>query len=324
MKYRQVHMRFWNDSEIIEMTPEEKYFYLYLLTNPYTTQSGIYEISKKVMAFETGYNVETIEKLIAKFESKGKIKFDPQTNEILIKNWLKYNWNNSPKVIGAVVESLKRVKSSTILKIFWQTIPQSIKETLIEYGYGMDTVSIDYPYGMDTISRIKENKIKEKENKIKDISLVDQTDSDESVDSDESTTEESEIDTSSTSESNNRIDKTPYQQIVDLYNRICSSLPNVKMLNNTRRRLIKARWREYPDLTFWEAFFKRVEESNFLTGRVDPVGDRPPFVANFDWLLKSSGFVKILEGYYDNRKTRKELEEEREIEELRKKVFEGS
>lgn len=46
-KFRMVHTSFWNDPTVSEeMTPEDKYFFLYLLTNEHTTQIGIYGISK--------------------------------------------------------------------------------------------------------------------------------------------------------------------------------------------------------------------------------------------------------------------------------------
>ena len=30
-KYRQLYTEFWSDSFVLELTPEEKYFYLYLM-----------------------------------------------------------------------------------------------------------------------------------------------------------------------------------------------------------------------------------------------------------------------------------------------------
>jgi len=103
-------------------------------------------------------------------------------------------------------------------------------------------------------------------------------------------------------------DRTPYQKLVDLYHQLCPSLPKVKMLNETRRRLIRARWREHPDMDFWVNFFKRVEASDFLCGRVPPRGDRPPFIADFEWIIRPNNSVKILEGRYDNRKPPSELD----------------
>lgn len=132
--YRQVHISFWQDPFVLDLTPEEKYFYLYLMTNSKTTQCGIYEIPKRIMVLETGYNLETIEKLIQKFINYSKIEYDPNTNEIFLKNWLKYNYSNSPKVISCIAKELTGVKSNTHLKSFEELIKQ--------YGYNINTVSI--------------------------------------------------------------------------------------------------------------------------------------------------------------------------------------
>ncbi|TKI91171.1 replication protein, partial [Bacillus wiedmannii] len=35
--YRPVHVSFWQDSFVLDLTPEEKYFYLYLMTNSKTS-----------------------------------------------------------------------------------------------------------------------------------------------------------------------------------------------------------------------------------------------------------------------------------------------
>ncbi|PEV73982.1 replication protein, partial [Bacillus cereus] len=72
--FRQVHTSFWNDVKVQEdFTPEDKYFFLYLLTNPQTKQIGVYQITKKQMAFETGYSHETIKALMQRFEEYHKI-----------------------------------------------------------------------------------------------------------------------------------------------------------------------------------------------------------------------------------------------------------
>jgi len=113
--YRQVYTSFWQDDFVIGLTPEEKYFYLYLITNSKTSLCGIYELSLKVAEFETGYNRETIEKLIKKFEEYGKIKYSHETKEICVCNFLKYNVNRSPKHQTAVNKELDRVKNKNLI-----------------------------------------------------------------------------------------------------------------------------------------------------------------------------------------------------------------
>ena len=79
-----------------DFTPEDKYFYLYLLTNPHTNICGCYEIGFKQMAKDTGYNEETVRRLINRLETvHDVIRYDRSTREVLILNWSKYNWSAS-------------------------------------------------------------------------------------------------------------------------------------------------------------------------------------------------------------------------------------
>lgn len=123
--FRKIHVTFWEDSFIGSLTPEKKYFYLYLLTNSKTTQCGIYEITVSKICLETGYNNETVLKLMDFFTKNKKIRYSKATCEIAIKNWPTYNDSSSPKVQACVSKELKRVKD----------------KGLIEYLYSMDTVT---------------------------------------------------------------------------------------------------------------------------------------------------------------------------------------
>ena len=63
--YRHVHVEFWKDPKVLEeLTPEDKLFFIYLLTNPNTTQIGVYKITKKQIAFELGFSIESVNALI--------------------------------------------------------------------------------------------------------------------------------------------------------------------------------------------------------------------------------------------------------------------
>jgi len=118
--YRQIQTLFWQDGFVAELTPEERYFYFYLLTNPRTTQCGIFEINIKIMEAETGYNRETIEKLIKRFEEYGKIIYCRETREIIILNWIKYNFINSKNTICCINKELKLVKNKSFVKLLYK------------------------------------------------------------------------------------------------------------------------------------------------------------------------------------------------------------
>ena len=88
-----------------------------------------------------------------------------------------------------------------------------------------------------------------------------------------------------------------YEQIKDLFNDICISLPRVTSLSDKRKQAIKARLNKYTVEQFKEMFTK-AEASTFLKG-----GNNRNWQANFDWLIKDSNFVKVLDGNYDDKKS---------------------
>ncbi|MGL6107972.1 DnaD domain protein [Romboutsia sp.] len=140
--YRHIHIDYWQDGFVLDLTPEEKYFYIYLMTNSKTTQCGIYELPKRIIETETGYNRETVEKLLARFEEYGKIVYSEDSKEIFIKNWLKHNKVVSPKVKKCVEKELSNVKSMELINLF-------LKECY-RYGYTLDSLNINTTTPMDT------------------------------------------------------------------------------------------------------------------------------------------------------------------------------
>ncbi|MFC4801720.1 DnaD domain protein [Neobacillus sp. GCM10023253] len=116
-KYRMVRTEFWNGPVVEEMTPEEKYFYLYLLTNSKTTQIGIYRITKKQMAFHLGYSMETVHSLMERFtEHHQLIRYNPETKELAIKYWGEYNLHKGGKpIMDCIISELKEVKDRSLI-----------------------------------------------------------------------------------------------------------------------------------------------------------------------------------------------------------------
>jgi hypothetical protein len=113
--FRKIHVHFWSDVFIQSLTPEQKFFFLYLLTNERTKQCGIYEITTRQISYDTGYNVETVNKLIDFFTAAKKILFSRETNEVAIKNWDKYNGSRSPDVKSLVNKEVKSIKNRGLL-----------------------------------------------------------------------------------------------------------------------------------------------------------------------------------------------------------------
>lgn len=133
--YRTISLSFWTDTKIAdEFTPEDRYFYLYLFTNPHTNLAGCYEVGISQMSNETGYSKDSVERLLKRFSEIHKVAFySNSTKEVLLANWHKYNWTSSDKYRKPLESEINKVK-----------FPK-FKEYLIKLFNGEDV-----RYGIDT------------------------------------------------------------------------------------------------------------------------------------------------------------------------------
>ena len=132
---RIVSTSFWSDSKVDTFSPEDKYFMLYLLTNPHTTQLGIYEFSMKHAAFEMGYSVETVQALLSRFQDRYKIiRYCQDTGEIAIKNYLKHSIVKGGKpVLDCLKKELSQVKSKELVNFVFLANQNSENATVREF-----------------------------------------------------------------------------------------------------------------------------------------------------------------------------------------------
>ncbi|CAF1755445.1 hypothetical protein NRS6092_02916 [Bacillus subtilis] len=212
-KYRHVRTEFWQDPKVLEeMTPEDRYFYLYLLTNPFTTQIGIYSITKKQMAFDIGYSIESINSLMDRFQNHHRlVVYNSDTREIAIIKWGKYNLNKAGKpMMDCIEKELQEVKDKTLIELVYPHIPNdAIRESFSRY--------VNDTYNETLTSRGQKEKEKEKE-------------------------KEKYILSSKLDDTSSKNDVIPYKLIIDLLNKVSGK--NYRSATQKTRSLIKARWNE--------------------------------------------------------------------------------
>lgn len=139
---RIVDTAFWEDSKVIDKySVEDKYFLLYLMTNPHTTQVGIYKLPKRLISFETGYTVESVSVILERFESKySNIVYDYETQEIAVLNSLKYSIVKGGKpVADLLIKELSKINNDELilkvyenLMIFWGRSTRDFDKTVKE------------------------------------------------------------------------------------------------------------------------------------------------------------------------------------------------
>lgn len=146
---RIVDTSFWTDGKVDEFTPEDKYFMLYLLTNPFSTQLGIYEISVKQVAFHLGYSIDAVKALIERFENNYEmIVFSKVTNEIAIKNFLRHSIiKGGAPVRDCLIKEMKKVKNKDLISAVFahikggEDLNETVKNIIAEYEEKNGTLS---------------------------------------------------------------------------------------------------------------------------------------------------------------------------------------
>lgn len=85
------------------------------------------------------------------------------------------------------------------------------------------------------------------------------------------------------------------QKVVDEWNKLQQfGIQPIARMTPKRSQLLRARIREYGMSKVMEAI-EKVKKSDFLTGR------KKDFIITFEFFINPNKFIKILEGFYDNR-----------------------
>lgn len=128
MKTRIIHTRMWEDEFFVKLSRNAKLLFIYLLTNQRINLIGCYEVSDRILMFDTGLTDEELKS--AKKELDPKVQF---LNE----------WVYIPKAIHLGGYLGPKIKTATLKE--YETLPQYVIDT-----YKLDTLSIPYPYSIHT------------------------------------------------------------------------------------------------------------------------------------------------------------------------------
>ena len=111
--FRNINMSFWEDGKVVDdFTPEDRYGFLYCMTNMHTNLCGCYEVSVKQISREIGYTEDAVVHLLKRLDSTHNvIRYDAKTKELLIINWAKYNWADSDKLNKPLLAEIRKIKS---------------------------------------------------------------------------------------------------------------------------------------------------------------------------------------------------------------------
>ena len=109
-----MNTRFWDDSYVARLSPNEKLLFLYLLTNPLTNIAGVYELAGKRVAFDTMLPLDEVEETLGRFENDGKIV--RHGGWIGVVNFIRHQTLN-PKVRVGIASELHRAPREIVERL---------------------------------------------------------------------------------------------------------------------------------------------------------------------------------------------------------------
>jgi hypothetical protein len=126
VKKRRVASFFWDDEYIAALTPNAKLIFLHLLTNPLTLISGVYQLTDRRIAFDTGVPPDETAQILEELERDDKIK--RREGFIAIKNWIDHQEMN-PSIQKAIGRQLAEVPPELIEFVDGQEYLQAVAPT---------------------------------------------------------------------------------------------------------------------------------------------------------------------------------------------------
>lgn len=258
-----------------------------------TIKKGQFVTSREVASVETGLTIQQVRTCINKLKS---------TNEITIETTNKYT----------IITICNIDKYQNFCELCNQENNQNFNQQITNKQPTNNQQITTSKDNIDIID-IKNNKEKEtlRVSKKKDeLSFSDQeTPSTSNLFEQDSTVQETNVDVNVYKEkelnekkkkSANDEYKCLAQQVVDIWNSECTTLPKVSKLTPARKTKIIQRLKEFGNpndcLTTYNDIITKINKSDFL------LGNKTDWKITFDWLfVNSTNWLKISEGVYDNK-----------------------
>ena len=321
-KFRQIQTDFWSNPYVQEeMTPEDKFFYLYLMTNEKSTQIGIYKITKKQIAFDMGYSIESVGNLLKRFMEQHKlIKYDSETREIILLEWAKTNLNKGGKPFeDLILSELKEVKQKEFIEIIYrQCEKKEIKKIIEKYIDKPKMIEENLTLGNKKNSdNLDDDKIIEAEIIEKNIENINESPENNTFDdtSNDTYNDKGTINKNKNNKYNNNYINNSYYNNTSVkkekinFSFVCEEIKNKWIeiantfglsgtrlkINEKRKKSIKTLLKEYTVEEIFQAMDK-IYVSKFLQG-----DNKNNWQITFDWFINKANLLKVLEGNYDDK-----------------------
>lgn len=134
---RMVDTNIWEDAKVEELPMTAKLLWVYVLTSPRGNLAGCYELTMRRVSIDTGLTAEQAREAMRELCGAGLASYSDETCEVLVHNWFKHNWSNSPKLLKPLAEAICAVKDKRFADYLVTAYENRAGK---EFPYAIDTV----------------------------------------------------------------------------------------------------------------------------------------------------------------------------------------
>lgn len=138
--YRQIHTKIWADSWFESLLPEAKLLFIYLFSNEQTSPSGLYQITIRRIAFDTGLAEAIVNQHLRDFQQAGKVMYDLETSLLWVRKFQDYNQTKADTVKIRIHADVERCPNCAVKSAYLVAYPN-------------DNLNEDEPYSTDSLSK---------------------------------------------------------------------------------------------------------------------------------------------------------------------------
>lgn len=167
---------YWGDPFVQELNKDAKLLFAYLWTNKRCNSAGLYEITLRTIAFETGIETETLPSLLNQLSKK--VNWVESDNLIWVRNFLKHQ-PKSPQFLKSVADCLSHISSNGVVKEYIDyydrlgvSIPYTNQVDKVRGEYG-DTQELELEPALELELDNKGKSQKHKYGELKNVLLFD-------------------------------------------------------------------------------------------------------------------------------------------------------
>jgi len=275
-KYRKIAPAIWNDAKFRALSDNAKLVFFMLLTHPQTTAIGTLRAFQQGLAPEMGWTAKAFAEAFREVLEKGMVKYAESDGLMWLPNFMKYNQPESPNVLKSWAAGLENCPECELKNQIYHKI-KAFAEALGEAYVKAFAQAFAHPSPNQEQEQEQEQEQKEEKRGSDKPDLP----------------------------------TCPHKAIVQAYHEELPMLPRVKIWDNDREKLMRARWADRwkagkyataeEGVAYWRTLLAHVRENcPWLTGQITG-RDGKPFYADLEWLIHPRNFAKVIEGKYDRR-----------------------